>query len=913
MNASRVLVAAATAAMVLASSISPTAAQQAPEAEPASEASEPIPAGSGPVLGAGFVLEGVWLAPGVASLGWDDVEAAAGYELMYRSPNGWMLLSGREPSGGVSVAFEDSSATVGGLPAGETEWWFAVRARNVFGVSEWSQSAAVRSPEEAEAEPLFDPFTAPTRSGIDLERLREAVATVTPGEADCSAMPALDVEGVAVVDPPADLDDPDAELTVAEVARVAGGCLIVEYVALAGRTVAQIRDLLAADTSVHAVGEPTRGIALDDNTGAHTHTGDHHDDGGGAQWHLPQPTMTALWNGWNDATDRQVVVAVVDTGVDITHPDLDDNIAPDNPGGCHAQDNHGHGTRMAGIIAAELGGGHVAGVAPKAHILPLRYSHGVTGTCSETSARLVPLTATAAVARAVNEGARVINMSFWWPDREQESTEVGGVPIEPSAAGRDTFELALRAAAMLGVVAVTSAGNCGNDGDEEREGVTRKGWEWEECPEHNAQQRPAVYDDVITVAGIKSDGYRVGSSTANVDVDVAAPGARIVTTQRFDTTPRLDRTEYQCSSTHCVEPSGGTSAAAAYVSGVVAHLLNRYPQASVGQVRRALEQSARDRGDVGRDDAYGYGIVDPAAAVTALGGMVEALEPVGAGGGFVSLSAGARHSCGLRAGNGAVLCWGLGAVVDETPDAAFESLSSSTGADFVCGVRRVDSAVVCWGDVPSAVTSDVAGARVLDTSGATAPDGRFEQVAVGDSHVCGLRPGGRVVCWGDNTSGQTEVPLGLFGASPSQRANRIVAGADHTCAITKATATAASTVVCWGDDTYAQLPLAVPFAVRDVAAGAAHTCVLGQDRLVRCYGRDAGGRTDAPSGEYALLWAGTDHTCAVSSSAGPRLVVLGRQHPRPDHRAAGGRLRACGRRQPPQLRPERVCDGGVLG
>ena len=897
MSVARILGTVVTAAAVLAASMSPAAAQQAPdtETEPEPEAAEPTPAGSGPVLGAGFVLEGVWLAPGVASLGWDDVDAAAGYELMYRGPDGWRLLSEREPSGGVRVTFENSSAVVAGLPLDEAEWWFAVRARNVFGVSEWSHSAAVRAPEEAAAVPLFDPFTAPTRSGIDLERLREAVATVTPGVADCAAAPTLDVEGVTVVDPPADLDDPDAVLTVAEVVRVAGGCMIVEYVALAGRTVAQVRELLAADASVHAVSEPVRGIVLDDNTGAHTHTGDHHNDSGragGEQWHLPQPTMRTLWNGWNDATDRQVVVAVIDTGVDTTHPDLDDNVAADSSGGCHAQDNNGHGTQMAGIIAAELGGGHVAGVAPEARILPLRFSHSDSGACGETLARLVPLTATEAVARAVNEGARVINMSFRWLDREQESTEVGGVPVEPGKAGRDSFGLALRAASMLGVVAVTSSGNCGQGGPD--------------CSEHNAEKRPAVYDDVITVAGIRSDGHRVASSTANVNVDVAAPGDGILTTQRFDTTPRPDRTEWQCFSTHCVEPSGGTSAAAAYVSGVVAHLLNRYPQASVGQVRAALEQSAirpppplrhpdnpaiilkrTPRGRDGDDaivlepyqdaptEEYGRGIVDPAAAITELSGLVEALEPVGAGGAFVSLSAGARHTCGLRSGNGAVLCWGLAAVVDETPDVAFASLSSSPGGDFVCGVRRVDHAVMCWGDVPSAVTTDVAGARVLDTDGATAPDGRFEQVAVGNSHVCGLRPGGRVVCWGDDTHGQTEVPFGLFGASPSQRANRIVAGADHTCAVTEATGSAASTVVCWGKDTDAQLPLAVPFAVRDVAAGAAHTCVLGQDRLVRCYGRDADGRTDAPSGEYAALWAGTDHTCAVSSSGGPGLSCWG--------------------------------------
>ena len=182
MNVARVLTSAVVAAVVAAGSVMPVAAQQAPgretviapEAAPALETAEqasvPAAVSDGPVLGAGFVLEGVRLAPGVVSLGWDDVEAASGYELMFRGPDGWVLLSAREPSGGVSVEFEGSSAVVGGLPEDVSQWWFAVRARDVHGLSGWSPSAAVRSPQPTEAEPLFDPFTAPTRSGIDLER-----------------------------------------------------------------------------------------------------------------------------------------------------------------------------------------------------------------------------------------------------------------------------------------------------------------------------------------------------------------------------------------------------------------------------------------------------------------------------------------------------------------------------------------------------------------------------------------------------------------------------------------------------------------------------------------------------------------------------------------------------------------------
>ena len=189
--------------------------------------------------------------------------------------------------------------------------------------------------------------------------------------------------------------------------------------------------------------------------------------------------MDVLWNGWRSDADAQVIVAVLDTGVDVTHPDFTENEGPPASDdthlrvvggmGCHIADDHGHGTRMAGIIAAELDGGHVAGVAPRAMVLPLRIHRigldpGETD-CFDSSERLAPMTPPVAIAVAVNAGARVLNMSFRDPARHDTSgIEVGGVGI-PSD---DTYELVLRAASMLGVVAVTSAGNCGDDGDEVR-------------------------------------------------------------------------------------------------------------------------------------------------------------------------------------------------------------------------------------------------------------------------------------------------------------------------------------------------------------------------------------------------------------------------------------------------------------
>ena len=217
-----------------------------------------------PVLGEELALRGQRVAPGVVSLDWDDVDDATGYELMARSADEWVLLGGDDSEGELVAVFEGSSARVGGLPVDADGYWFAVRARGTAGVSRWSSSLVVEAAAGVERlPPLFDPFTAPTLSDIDLERLGAAAATVTPGQADCSAVPALDVPGISVVDAPSDLSDSDAASAVAEIVRIAGGCVVVEYVALEGRTVAQIRSLLADEASVHAVSEPMLDFSVD--------------------------------------------------------------------------------------------------------------------------------------------------------------------------------------------------------------------------------------------------------------------------------------------------------------------------------------------------------------------------------------------------------------------------------------------------------------------------------------------------------------------------------------------------------------------------------------------------------------------------------------------------------------------------
>ncbi len=842
-----------------------------------------------PTLAAVTDLEGEWRAPGAVSVDWSDVPDADGYEITVLTNGEWLLLGPRSDVAGVVIEFDGSSALVAGLPADAASHWLAVRARNAQGLAPWSHSVEVDVPESistgASELPSFDPFTTPTHSGIDLERLRDAAATITPEEADCDAVPALDVAGVTVVEPPADLGDSDAAPTVLEVVRIAGGCLVVEYVELDGRTAAQMREMLAGDDSVFAAGVPLRAVQTDHDDGAHApHTGGHHNDGAGEQWHLPQPEMDRLWAGWKD--ENPVTVAVLDTGVDKRHPDFDDRIVTGGLDACHRVDSGSHGTSMAGVIAARLDRGttpdtHVAGVAPDAKLLPIQVTRPPDvddPPGCEKDTRL-----TVAVAMAVKSGARVINMSF---SAELElvdeiSENVGGVEISPDVTD-DTFELALRAAAMLGVVSVTSVGNCGDNSlisvtDDETGLVSRiHDYEHQGCTRLNEDRAPAVYSlqgNVIAVAAIDESGERARFSTASAVVDVAAPGAHT------DDEKGILTTEKCISVTQCgTFEARGTSPAAAYVSGVVAHMLNRHPGATVGQVRAALEHSAamppairppvpaphslvvpRFRGRDGDERIvppptreFGRGIVDPAGAVSQLGRLLlGGVTPKGPHGGFVQVSSGSEHTCGLRA-SGQVLCWGDSDVVAETPVFAFTSLSSPPTAGYVCGVR-IDGAVQCWGDVPAVLATAVAGSDMAD-----APDGRFTEVAVGDAHVCGLRPAGGVVCWGDSSNDRTAVPFDRFGSEADDRATGIVAGAAHTCAIT-----GSSDLVCWGDDSEGQLPPStLPWAVREVAAGASHTCVVNVNSNVSCWGDNDHGQRGAPGGRLEGISAGADHTCA---------------------------------------------------
>ncbi|MFF9352202.1 type VII secretion-associated serine protease mycosin [Streptomyces sp. NPDC014734] len=296
---------------------------------------------------------------------------------------------------------------------------------------------------------------------------------------------------------------------------------------------------------------------------------------------------------WQTTRGKGITVAVVDTGVDGSLPDLAGQVLPgkDMIGFGAARGDRSwarHGTAMAGIIA---GRGHgagredgVLGVAPEAKILPVRVILEASDP-ARTKARESRGTALADGIRwAADHGADVINLSLG-DDSESAHPEPGE-------------DAAIQYALKKGAVVVASSGNGGEKGDR--------------------TSYPAAYPGVIAVAAVDRYGTHAAFSTRRWYTTVSAPGVDIVV-------PAPDHQYY-------VE--WGTSAAAAFVSGAVALVRAAHPGLTPAQIKRLLTDTARGAPATGRDDARGYGIVDPAAAIeagTALGPAGRRADSTGTG------------------------------------------------------------------------------------------------------------------------------------------------------------------------------------------------------------------------------------------------------------------------------------------
>ncbi|MFJ4933258.1 type VII secretion-associated serine protease mycosin, partial [Streptomyces pseudovenezuelae] len=277
---------------------------------------------------------------------------------------------------------------------------------------------------------------------------------------------------------------------------------------------------------------------------------------------------------WQTTKGAGVTVAVLDTGVENDHPDLVGNVltGKDMIGfGATRGDRSWarHGTAMAGIIAGHghgVGNGDgVMGIAPEAKILPVRVILE-DGDPARAKARNTRGNALAEGIRwAADHGADVINLSLG-----DDSASA-----HPEAGEDDAVQYAL----SKGSVVVASAGNGGEKGD------------------HISY--PAAYPGVIAATAVDKFGTRASFSTRRWYATVAAPGDDVVIADP-------DHKYYE---------GWGTSAASAFVSGAAALVKAAHPDLTPAQIKRLLEDTARNAPAGGRDDSRGFGFIDPAAAL----------------------------------------------------------------------------------------------------------------------------------------------------------------------------------------------------------------------------------------------------------------------------------------------------------
>ena len=331
-------------------------------------------------------------------------------------------------------------------------------------------------------------------------------------------------------------------------------------------------------------------------------------------WHYNAINLPAAWNITTGSTS--VIVAVIDTGIVLGHPDLAGRLIagydfitdpqmsldgngmdanPDDPGDSPGQGSSFHGTHVAGTIgAASNNGVGVAGVDWNCKLMPLRVLGAGGGAQSD-------------IAEAVLYAARLTNASGTLPATRANV-------INMSLGGNGTTSVyanAITAASNAGCTLIAAAGN--------------------DAQQANAPNYPAAYPQVIAVGAINRNYSRAVYSNTTSGTDVCAPGGEtsfpfstqdgVLSTWRDDTaTPAVNKYQWL----------QGTSMAAPHVAGVAALMLAVNPSLTPANIRTILTATALDLGTSGLDAEYGFGLVRAEAALIAAGGTLPGNPPTAA-------------------------------------------------------------------------------------------------------------------------------------------------------------------------------------------------------------------------------------------------------------------------------------------
>jgi len=311
-----------------------------------------------------------------------------------------------------------------------------------------------------------------------------------------------------------------------------------------GRPYDTVRREFAAAGGVRSVQPNFRYVLQDQKSGVPT-------EGDPAQYALAKlrlPEAHMLVHGAN------VTVAVIDSGIDTSHPELANSISGNLDALGSKEGPHVHGTGIAGAIVSHA---RLMGSAPEARIIAIRAFGGATGAAESSSFVILK-----SLNYAAEHGAQIVNMSFAGPKDA-------------------VIERAIAATAARGLVLIAAAGNAGAK---------------------SPPLYPAANPNVIAVSATDAQDKLFFASNRGSHIALAAPGVDIFL-------PAPDG-KYQMTS--------GTSFSAAYVSGVAALLLERSYALKPEALRLTLAKTARDLGAPGRDDLFGDGEADAYAAVTAL-------------------------------------------------------------------------------------------------------------------------------------------------------------------------------------------------------------------------------------------------------------------------------------------------------